>query len=51
MGKILAIADAMTLEVVQQLLSGEGHQVRVTPNTREGMDLARQMSPDLIICD
>ncbi|MGB7708911.1 MAG: ATP-binding protein [Microcoleus sp.] len=51
MGKILAIADAMTLEVVQQLLSGEGHQVRVAPDAREGMDLARQMSPDLIICD
>ena len=51
MGKILTIADAMTFEVVQQLLSGEAHQVRVAPDLQQGLDLARQMSPDLIICD
>ncbi|MFM9263888.1 sensor histidine kinase [Tychonema sp. BBK16] len=51
MGKILAIADTMTFEVIQQLLSGEGHQVRVAPDPQSGLDLARQMSPDLLICD
>ena len=51
MGKILAIADPMTFEVIQQLLSGEGHQVRVGRDLQHGLDLARQMSPDLIICD
>ncbi len=51
MGKILAIADTMTFEIIQELLSGKGHQVRFAPNTREGMDLARQISPDLVICD
>ncbi len=51
MGKILAIADTMTFEIIQELLSGKGHQVRVAPDAREGMDLARQISPDLIICD
>ena len=51
MGKILTIADTMTFEVVQELLSGEGHQVRVAPDLQHGLDLARQMSPDLVICD
>jgi two-component system, NtrC family, sensor kinase len=51
MGKILAIADTMIFEIIQELLSGEGHQVRVAPDAREGLDLARQMSPDLVICD
>ncbi len=51
MGKILAIADTMTFEVIQQLLSAEGHQVILAPDTKSGLDLARQMSPDLLICD
>jgi two-component system, NtrC family, sensor kinase len=51
MGKILAIADTMTFEIIQELLSGKGHEVRFAPDAREGLDLAQQMSPDLIICD
>ena len=52
MAKILAmIGDAVTVEVVQELLGREGHQVRVAPNGKEGLDLAREFSPDVIICD
>ena len=52
MPKILAIvADAVTVEVVQELLGREGHQVRVAPDGKEGLDLAREFSPDVIICD
>ena len=51
MGKILAIADAATLEVVQELLGREGHQVRVAPDAGGGLELARELSPDAIICD
>ena len=52
MAKILAIiADTVTFQVVQELLSQEGHQVRVVPDDKEGLDLARELSPDAIICD
>ncbi|MGB3267957.1 MAG: response regulator, partial [Microcoleus sp.] len=51
MAKILTIADAATFEVVQELLSGEGHQVRVAPDGKDGLDLAREFSPDAIFCD
>ncbi|WP_377478869.1 MAG: ATP-binding protein [Microcoleus anatoxicus] len=51
MGKILAIADALTLEVLQEFLSGEGHQVIVAPDAQSGLDLAEQTSPDLVICE
>ncbi|MEZ2321078.1 MAG: ATP-binding protein [Microcoleus sp.] len=51
MGKILAIADAVTLEVLQEFLSGEGHQVIVAPDAQSGLDLAQQTSPDLVICE
>lgn len=51
MGKILAIADALTLEVLQEFLSGEGHQVIVAPDAQSGLDLVQQTSPDLVICE
>ncbi|MEG4504446.1 histidine kinase dimerization/phospho-acceptor domain-containing protein [Microcoleus sp. F6_B4] len=52
MAKILAIvADTVTFQVVQELLSQEGHQVRVVSDDKEGLDLARELSPDAIICD
>lgn len=51
MGNILAIADTMTYEVIEELLSGEGHQVRVATDFQHCLDLARQMSPDLLIWD
>jgi len=51
MAKILTIADAATWEVVQELLSGEGHELKVAPDGKDGLDLARELSPDVIICD
>ncbi|MEG4913932.1 MULTISPECIES: response regulator [unclassified Microcoleus] len=52
MAKILAIiADTVTFQVVQELLSQEGHQVRVVPDDKEGLELAKELSPDAIICD
>jgi two-component system NtrC family sensor kinase len=52
MAKIQAIVgDAVTVEVVQELLGREGHQVRVAPDGKEGLDLAKEFSPDAIICD
>lgn len=51
MAKILTIADAVTLEVVQELLGREGHQVRVALDAGGGLELVRELSPDLIICD
>ncbi|MBD1811036.1 hybrid sensor histidine kinase/response regulator [Microcoleus vaginatus DQ-U2] len=52
MAKILAIvADTVTFQVVQELLGQEGHQVRVVSDDKEGLDLAREVSPDAIICD
>jgi len=51
MAKILTIADAVTLEVVQELLGKEGHRVRVALDAGGGLELARELSPDAIICD
>jgi len=51
MAKILTIADAATFEVVQELLEREGHQVRVAPDGKDALDLAREFSPDAIVCD
>jgi two-component system, NtrC family, sensor kinase len=51
MAKILTIADATVVEAVQELLSQEGHQVQVAFDAKEGLDLARTFSPDLIFCD
>ncbi|MFS8118454.1 MAG: sensor histidine kinase, partial [Microcoleus sp.] len=51
MAKILTIADAVTLEVVQELLGKEGHQVRVALDAGGGLELARELSPDAIVCD
>jgi two-component system NtrC family sensor kinase len=51
MAKILTIADAATFQVAQELLESEGHQVKVTPDAKDGLDLAREFSPDVIICD
>jgi two-component system, NtrC family, sensor kinase len=51
MANILTIADAVTLEVVQELLEREGHQVRVALDAGGGLELARELSPDVIVCD
>ncbi|MEG4282788.1 ATP-binding protein [Microcoleus sp. A006_D1] len=51
MAKILTIADAATWEVVQELLSGEGHELKVAPDGKDAFDLARDFFPDAIVCD
>ena len=51
MAKILTIADAAGVEALQELLERGGHEVIVVPDGKDGLDLARQLSPDLIICD
>ncbi|WP_293339605.1 ATP-binding protein [Microcoleus sp. CAWBG58] len=51
MAKILTIADSMTWEVVQELLEKEGHQVKVASDGKDGFDMAREFSPDAIVCD
>ena len=51
MAKILTIADVVTLEVVQELLGREGHQVRVALDAGGGLEWARELSPDAIVCD
>jgi two-component system, NtrC family, sensor kinase len=51
MAKILTIADTVTWEVVQKLLEKEGHELKVAPDGKDGFDMAREFSPDVIICD
>ncbi|MCC3406955.1 MAG: hybrid sensor histidine kinase/response regulator [Microcoleus sp. PH2017_10_PVI_O_A] len=51
MAKILTIADTVTWKVVQELLEKEGHQVKVASDGKDGFDMAREFSPDVIICD
>ena len=50
--KILVIEDdEQTRENLQIILDMEGYAVRSAPNGREGLTLARNDRPELIICD
>jgi two-component system, NtrC family, sensor kinase len=51
MAEILTIADVAVFETVRELLEGEGHSLKFAPDGKEGLDLAGQVPPDLIICD
>lgn len=52
MAKILVIDDDITVQLVLvHLLEGEGHQVTTAQNGQEGIQLAKQQHPDVIICD
>jgi DNA-binding response OmpR family regulator len=52
MATILVIEDEDALrEAVLDLLRGEGHEPLEAENGRIGVDLARAIAPDLIICD
>ena len=52
MAKILVIDDDITVQLVLvHLLEGEGHQVTTARNGQEGIQLAKQQYPDVIICD
>jgi CheY-like chemotaxis protein len=49
---ILLIDDNPTnLEMMSVLLSAFGYSVRVAHSGAQGLDMAHQASPDLIICD
>jgi CheY-like chemotaxis protein len=49
---VLLIDDTPTnLEMMSYLLSAFGYSVRVARSGAQGLDMAHQASPDLIICD
>jgi two-component system response regulator PilR (NtrC family) len=51
-GTILVIDDEEIMrEILEALLTREGHQVRLAANAAEGLDLARTMSFDVAIVD
>jgi two-component system sensor histidine kinase/response regulator len=50
--KILVIEDTQSIrEELQDILGFEGMEVIIAKNGQEGIDLAREYSPDLILCD
>lgn len=50
--RILVIEDnAANLELVRYLLSHRGYPVLVARDGQEGVEVARQERPDLIVCD
>lgn len=52
MSKLLVIDDDTAIrDNLQELLEAEGYEVVSAENGRRGVDLARQLLPDLIICD
>jgi phosphoserine phosphatase RsbU/P len=52
MSKILVIDDDPTiLKIIQRALQHQGHEVTVAANGKEGLELAFQIQPALIICD
>ncbi|QYO67106.1 PP2C family protein-serine/threonine phosphatase [Leptolyngbya sp. 7M] len=52
MSRILVIDDDPTvLKIIQRALQHQGHEVLVASNGREGLEMACQNQPALIICD
>ena len=52
MAKILVIDDELFYrEIIKELLEKEGHKVFSASNAREGLDLVRQVEPDLSLVD
>ena len=50
--RVLIIEDNQTnLELMRYLLQAFGHQVLAASDGREGVSVAREEEPDLIICD
>jgi len=50
--KILVIEDTKSLRnAVMEILSSEGYMVKGAGNGREGLEVAGEFLPDLIICD
>jgi CheY-like chemotaxis protein len=52
MAKILVIEDNFEIrENTSELLELEGHEIVLAINGREGINLAKQHLPDIILCD
>lgn len=52
MHRILVIEDDRSVQTLfEQLLEGEGFSVSLASNGREGLHLAREQMPDLVITD
>ena len=52
MAKILLIDDEMQLtEMVQMRLEAAGYEVDIANNGQEGLEKAKNIKPDLILCD
>lgn len=52
MAKILIVDDDVTVQLVlQDLLESDGHRITVASDGIEGWRLARELEPDLIVCD
>ncbi len=52
MKKILIIEDDILVrESIKELLSASSYRVFCAPNGIEGMELAKELNPDLVICD
>jgi CheY-like chemotaxis protein len=50
--RILVIEDnATNLELMRYLLDAFGHKVTTSSNGKDGIELARRILPDLIVCD
>ena len=50
--KILVIEDELTIRTnITLMLRGEGYSVRGAENGRRGLEMAREETPDLILCD
>lgn len=52
MAKILIVDDSPTeIHVMTQILEGAGHQIISAPNGEDGIEVAKQQLPDLILMD
>lgn len=52
MTKVLVVEDERNIaELLDAVLTGEGYQVLVAMNGREGLDLLSRRQPQLVLCD
>ena len=52
MAKIMVVEDnALNIKLFCDLLTAHGHETRGVTDSREAMDVARELSPDLVITD
>ncbi len=52
MALVLVVEDEFGIaELLDTVLTDEGHRVRTAKNGKEGLDLLAQERPDLVLCD